>query len=226
MKWQDIVDMSPEEFMQLSKEELKARVQILASVANKRLKRAQEKGFSSPSIDAVLKKGKFSTKDKSFAQLRNEFIRAKQFLKSKTGTMGEFNKFKRKAISELMKKAGIKISSSQFDVFWRSFEELRKQDPEIISKGYKYAVLGEIKELQVKNPNLSVDEITSDIKERLTDIYRAAKSREILASLNLTELGEFYGSLPEAPKTERSAERESTRAANKAARTKARRKKK
>ena len=128
MKWQDIVDISPEEFMQLSKEELKARVQILASAGNKRLKRAQEKGFSSPSIEAVLKKGKFSTKDKSFAQLRNEFIRAKQFLQSKTGTLGEFNKFKRHALAQLTKESGIKITPEQFDTFWRAYEEFMHQN--------------------------------------------------------------------------------------------------
>lgn len=226
MKWQDIVDMIPEEFMQLSKEDLKARTQILASAGNKRLKRAQEKGFSSPSIEAVLKKGKFSTKDKSFAQLRNEFIRAKQFLQSKTGTLGEFNKFKRNALAKLTEESGIKITPDQFDTFWRSYEELRKSDPQIASKGFKYAVLGEIKDQLDENPDLSVGEVVGRIQDRLDEIYEENQSRQTQAELNAAELGEWLDNLSKAPKSERSTERESTRAGAKAARAKARRKKK
>lgn len=226
MKWQDLVDITPEQFMQLSKEDLKARTQIMASAGNKRIKRAQEKGFSSPSIEAVLKKGKFSTKDKSFAQLRNEFIRAKQFLQSKTGTLGEFNKFKKKALTQLQKESGISITPEQFDTFWRAYEELRKNDPQIASKGFKYAVLGEIKDQLDENPDLSVGEIVSNMQDKLDEIYEANQERQTQAELNAAELGEWLDNLPKAPKSERSAKRESTRAANKAARTKARRKKK
>ena len=97
----EILGWSPDQFMRLTKPELKEATQILASAGNKRIKRAQAEGFGSASIDAVLKKGKFSTADKSFAQLRNEFTRARSFLQSKTGTLSEIAKFKKESIAIL-----------------------------------------------------------------------------------------------------------------------------
>ena len=107
--WQNIVDMTPEQFNKLSKQELKGYTQILASAGNKRIKRFQEAGETSPSVEAVLKKGKFSTKDKSFQELRSEFMRAKRFMESKTGSLRSEIRLRNENIEKL-KGAGIEIS--------------------------------------------------------------------------------------------------------------------
>lgn len=198
MKWQDIVDITPEEFMKMGKQELKEATQILVSVGNKRLKRAQEKGFSSPSIEAVLKKGKFSTKDKSFNELRNEFIRVKGFLKSKTGTLSEYNKFKQRTITNLAKQAGINITSSQFETFWRAYEQLKENNPEIANKGLKYAVLQEIDQLQKDNEDIDVDMIVFFLNDEINEIYKKSQNLQSQAEDNAKDLGGWFDTLPKA----------------------------
>ena len=191
MKWQDFVDITPEQFMKMGKQELKEVTQILASVGNKRLKRAQEKGFTSPSIEAVLTKGKFSTKDKSYNELRNEFIRARNFLQSKTGTLSEYNKFKRKSLKSMNEQTGIKISSDQFEKFWRAHEELKKNNPEIANKGLKYAVLQELESKINDDESINVAELVESLQNNLEEIYEANQERAIQAEENSVDLGSW-----------------------------------
>lgn len=230
MNWQQIVDMTPEQFNSLSKQELKGYTQILASAGNKRLKRAQEADFDSPSIQAVLKRGKFSTKDKSLNQLRNEFMRAKSFLTSKTGTIQAFNKFKRDTIAELAKpeKGGIKITPEQFDVFWRSYEQLKEGKKDIAMKALKYTVLEEINDMMNDSDNISVEDIVAKLKPEVDKMYEEEQQTTKQAEDIATEL-DFWNAIDEVetPKTSRKESRtDENRQAAKAARTKARRKRK
>lgn len=172
--WQSIVNMTPEQFNKLGKQELKGYTQILASAGNKRIKRFQEAGESSPSVEAVLKKGKFSTKDKSFQELRAEFMRAKRFMESKTGSLRAQTKLVGENIEKL-KEAGISISRDQYTNFWRSYEELKKQDPTLASMGLKYAVLENIDKFQKDNEGVDVDEIVNHIQQNMTTIYERAE---------------------------------------------------
>lgn len=188
MKWQQIVDLTPEQFNKLSKSELKGYTQVLASAGNKRIKRAQEQKFDSPSIQAVLERGKFSTKDKNLNQLRNEFMRAKRFLESKTGTLGEFKKWRKENIQELKEGSGINLTEQQFDVFWRSFEQLKKEDPTVANMSFKYHVLSTIDAMQKDNAELSVDEIVSTLKPQIEQMYKEHQSMGAQADLNATEL--------------------------------------
>ena len=226
MKWQDIVDITPQQFSAMNKQELKAATQILASAGNKRLKRAQEQGFSSPSIEAVLAKGKFSTKDKSLNQLRNEFMRAKGFLQSKTGTLAAFNKFKKEAIQSLENKAGIKISPEQFDTFWRSYEELKKGRSEVTTKKLKYLVLEEISE-KMKDPDaVNVEDIVTQIQGEVDKMYEEEEQLTKQAEEQAAELS-FWEELPEAKPVKmekRENGKRKDRSAQKAAKSKARRK--
>lgn len=223
MKWQQIVDMTPDQFNKLTKQELKGYTQILASAGNKRLKRAQEEGFSSPSIDAVLETGKFSTKDKSLNQLRNEFMRAKRFLESRTGTLSEFKKWRSENI-EALKEEGINITAEQFDTFWRSYEQLKKDKPEVANKGIKYTILQTISSLQKNAPDLSVDEIVTIMKNDLTFLYETQQEQTAQAESQATEL-DFWESLEQTTPTTRQETRndeEGSRSAKRAAARRAR----
>lgn len=233
MRWQEIVDMTPEQFNSLSLNDLKGYTQILASAGNKRIKRAQEQGFSSPSIDAVLAKGKFSTKDKSMNQMRNEFMRAKRFLESKTGTLGEFKKWRSENIAQL-KKEGIEITPAQFDTFWKAYEELKKNNPEVANKGLKYNILKTIDAYQKEDPEISVDEIVSKMNEDVESIYEESQAQTAQAEEQAKEL-DFWNELDKISQEQekRSNEKKGAgkatkqdRSASKAARTKARRKRK
>lgn len=221
--------MTPEQFNSLSQKELKGYTQILASAGNKRIKRAQEQGFTSPSIEAVLNKGKFSTKDKNINQLRNEFMRAKRLLTSKTGTLSEFKKW-RAANIESLKQSGINITPDQFDTFWKSYEKLKKDSPELASKGLKYYLLSAIDEMQKEAPEISVDEITEGINENLDFLYEEEQAQTMQAEENASEL-DFWGALDEisqemTPKKAGRRDDENDRSAARAAIRKARRKRK
>lgn len=188
MTWQEIADMSPDKFNKLSQSDLKKYTQILASAGNKRLKRAQQQGFTSPSIEAVQQRGKFSTAGKNVNQLRNEFMRAKRFMESKTGTLSEFKKFRSESIQALNEKAGINITPAQFDKFWRAYEELKKQNPSLAAKGLKYAVLEEIDKLQKDDRNIDVDNIVNTIQNNLNQIYENQQEQTAQAELNAAEI--------------------------------------
>lgn len=222
----EILGWSPDQFMRLTKPELKEATQILASAGNKRIKRAQAEGFGSASIDAVLKKGKFSTADKSFAQLRNEFTRARSFLQSKTGTLSEIAKFKKESIAALEEASGLKISPSQFDTFWRAYEELRKNDPSIAEKGFKYAVLEQIDSIMKEHEeDMTVEDIVNELQGKLNDIYETNQMMTSEAEESATDLGAWLDELPEVPEERRSgADEEDTRSAARAAQRKSRRK--
>lgn len=223
MKWQDIVNITPEQFNRMNKEELKAATQILASAGNKRLKRAQEQGFESASITAVMKKGKFSTKDKSMNQLRNEFMRAKRFLESKTGTLSEFNKFRKRSI-EGLKKQGINITPEQFTNFWKAYEKLRKDNPKIAEKGLKYIILDEVNDMQRDNAEIDVDTIVTALQNELSATEEANEATTRQAEETAKEI-DFFEQLPEVKtRKEVTTGNEATdRSAARAARTKARR---
>ena len=172
--WQNIVDMTPEQFNKLSKQELKGYTQILASAGNKRIKRFQEAGETSPSVEAVLKKGKFSTKDKSFQELRAEFMRAKRFMESKTGSLRSEIRLRNENITKL-KGAGIEITKDQYKNFWRAYEQIKKDDPSVASKSLKYAVLENIDKYQKSNIETNVDDIVNHIQGNMEQIYERAE---------------------------------------------------
>lgn len=170
--WQNIVDMTPEQFNKLSKQELRGYTQILASAGNKRIKRMQEAGQSSKSMEAVLQRGKFSTAGKSQSELRAEFMRAKRYLESKTGSLAGAKKVQRETINTLHEK-GINVSSEQYGEFWRIYEELKKNDPTVANKGMMYAVLERIAEYQ--RDHMESHEILENMQADLQGIYENQK---------------------------------------------------
>ena len=169
MRWQDLVDISVDEFNRMNKSELKAATQILASAGNKRIKRMQEAGKVSSSAEYVLKKGKFSTAGKTFQQLKNEFMRAKQFMESKTGSLAAMTKLEKKSISALSEAGVSGVTSENYGEFWRAYEELKRADPQVANAGMKYLVLQEIADKQ--REGLSFDEVVAEVRGNLDDIY-------------------------------------------------------
>lgn len=169
MRWQDLVDISVDEFNRMNKSELKAATQILASAGNKRIKRMQEAGKVSSSAEYVLKKGKFSTAGKTFQQLKNEFMRAKQFMESKTGSLAAMTKLEKKSISALSEAGVSGVTSENYGEFWRAYEELKRSDPQVANAGMKYLVLQEIADKQ--REGLSFNEVVAEVRGNLDDIY-------------------------------------------------------
>ena len=129
----------------------------------------QEAGKVSSSAEYVLKKGKFSTAGKTFQQLKNEFMRAKQFMESKTGSLAGMTKLEKKSISALSEAGVSGVTSENYGQFWRAYEELKRADPQVANAGMKYLVLQEIADKQ--REGLSLDEVVAEVRGNLDDIY-------------------------------------------------------
>lgn len=84
---------------QYKEENLRAIVTRLSSAANKRLRRAEQSGFTdSPAYQEVQRSGgKFSGKGKDLEGLKSEFIRLKQYFGDQTSTQAGWNRVKENA---------------------------------------------------------------------------------------------------------------------------------
>ena len=165
-----ILSMDVSEFNKLNKRDLQKITGRLVSAGNKRLRRAEQAGVTSPAFAFIRDNGGFfSTKDKNINQLRSEFVRAKNFLESETGTIKGAIKFRKESIA-LLKKQGVTISDENFDKVMRAYEGLKRSNPQIKAREFKYAVLQEIEEIA----DLDTDEETlmTTINNRIEDIYK------------------------------------------------------
>ena len=144
--------------------QLRKAVKVLADAGNKRLKRFEDAGEESPAYQYIKggkrAKGKFSTKGKDLEQLKGEFKRAADFMKSATGSLKGWKEVKQNTIDKLRAESGIDLSIDEFDVFWRAYTELTKSDAgKKAAKQYKYQILEQIDQLM--KPGTTVDEIVS-----------------------------------------------------------------
>ena len=168
MTTSELLNLSSVEISKLKKPQLRKIVQTLASTSNKRLKRLQQKGISTPASRYANKSGKFSTKGKNINQLRAEYIRAKNFLQSKTSTLKGYKQFKKEVQKNLAEK-GINISSDKLEPIFNIYEKLKDINPSVTEKNLKYVTLQEISE-ELKDGQTE-EEILSRINDNLSQMY-------------------------------------------------------
>lgn len=88
----------------MTEKELRAVVTRLASAANKRVRRIEQKGITTPATRAAERSGgKFTAKGKNLNQLRNEYKRIKNFLRNETSTLKGYKKFAKRFERKLQK---------------------------------------------------------------------------------------------------------------------------
>lgn len=118
----------------MSESELRDAVQILASAANKRLKRlaGTESGKMSPAYQSAMKRsyttsqgGKFGTEGKTRNQLRNEFKAIKGFMESKTGSVEKWGRYKKKVYDRMGGDFG--GDATKESQFWKMYRELESE---------------------------------------------------------------------------------------------------
>lgn len=166
----DILNMDINAFNSLKLPEMRKVVGRLVSAGNKRLRSFERAGERSPATRHIEKSGGvFSTRGKSLNELRAEYIRAKNFLESKTGTRKGWTEVKKKIISSLEKK-GVFMTLEQFNDVWESYEKLKELSPEVANKAFKYTSLQNVQNM-VEDTNFSADEIATKLHDELTEIY-------------------------------------------------------
>ena len=161
-------------------------VSRLSSAANKRIKRLIESRVPSQALSVWAEKGayKFSTKGKNKEMLLEEYKRVKNFLELESSTV-KGARLVRKRTIDGAKEKGVIITEKDYDMFFRTYEELKKVDPSIQDKLYKYNVWGELAQ-QVKT-GASMPDIILKMLENLSSIYE----KRFDADTDFSEFFEF-----------------------------------
>lgn len=181
----ELLNMSIDTFNKMSKKELSKAVVSLGKSANPRLARAEKSGFTSPAVRYMkMSGGKVSAKGKNLNELRGEFMRAKGFLESKTGTQQGWRETKRQTINTLKGK-GINVSQKNFDTMWETYEKLKEISPDVANKRLKYSALSDIS--NKLKAGQTEDDIIDDIIQKMTQEYEAQEELE-----NESEMSDFF----------------------------------
>lgn len=171
-----ILDLTPEELLKMSRADMARNISKLASASNKRIKRLEDSGIYSPSVEYVKRHGgKFSVAGKNKNQLLTEFLRLQEFMGSKTSTISGVKKWKKtvkKATTQAVlekyqtDKAGSKAITQAIEnifndpqqekKFWNIYSRL-SNDYDVKNK-YK-DVWDDIANTMIANPTSSTDDI-------------------------------------------------------------------
>lgn len=146
---EDILSLNPDDFVYMDESDVRKIVGRLVSAGNKRLRAFERKGDYSPAYNRAMESGgKFSTAGKDFNQLQEEFVRAREFFHSPTGSLKEWRKQKKymEKVQVSTPDAGVNEEPLSPNLRWEIFEKLRKHDPKFSVKVMKYRAIETIEE--------------------------------------------------------------------------------
>lgn len=166
---QDILNLDYDVFISLDAKDLAKVTSRLVSSANKRIRRMEEKGLESPAYQNMKRSGgNFSVAGKDLNQLRSEYMRVKNFMNSRTSSLKGWSEVKRDTVRDLKAK-GVEVDKKNLDTVLRAYEELRKMDPNIADKNFKYRYMGKIAE-HIK-AGVSIQDAVQKTMSKLDQIY-------------------------------------------------------
>lgn len=172
-----LLGMSYDDFNRLTKDELRKATKTLVDAANKRIKRIEQAGESTPATRFIRRSGGLSTKGKaSLSSLRREYAKAQSFLTSETGSITGWRDVMDATQKTLSEKYGIDIDQGQMKTMWKSFEKLKELAPGVTGKDIKYLVLERIAD-RVKMGE-SPDDIATAINGRIDELYADAAEQQ------------------------------------------------
>ena len=186
----EIMNIDLDSFNKMNERELRAITSRLVSAGNKRIRRLTEKGITSPAIRSLGTDTSFSTKlpkgvtrEQRVNALRSEFSRARNFLSSKTSTMGGYRKYVKEVKNEIAESVGVSSRKLAKVDIGKAFETLHKlQERGVIpvnATGSKGGSKGSIHardyiiEKMMNDPNIDIDDIMSDTEQDYTDFYES-----------------------------------------------------
>lgn len=142
-----VLALTTDQMLRMSKPELRLAVQTLADVANKRVRRMESAGFASPAVSEAQSGGRFSTKGLNLNQLRQEFARAKGFLQDPTTTKTGYKSYVAQ-IREEMEDMGYEgLSDGQISRMISLHDELSRVDPGKAGRDERYKIYKELAEM-------------------------------------------------------------------------------
>lgn len=171
----DILSMGLNEFNKLKESQLRSLTNKLVSAANKRVRRFQAAGEKSPALSKVEQEGIFSTRNKSFNELRQEFARTRRFLQSETGNLRGAKRVQNQVINNL-NRSGVSITRDQYNAFFDAYEKLKQQNPEVAERRFKYMAMKEISDRI--NDDTDPAAIAEALANDFNSIYEATEEQE------------------------------------------------
>lgn len=172
MTTQQILNLTQKEIERMTEKELRKAVSVLRSTSRKRYERIVEADVYSQSAIALHRSsgsgGVFPTvKGMDTITLLNEHIRYKQFLMSKTSTVGGARKTKNKTKNLIEDLSGGKeFTDEEITEIFLMADELKNEMNVLQSSTDRISAISE-----VYNPDLSKDEIMTRAREKMVEIY-------------------------------------------------------
>lgn len=189
MSVDDILKLDYKDLQKLNRRDLSRITSRLASAGNKRLKRAKEKGVTSPAYESVARSGgKFSVAGKNLNQLRAEFARARRFLspETKTSTIKGAKKYKKKidAIT-------VGLTEDEKKQFFKIVEELKNSDPMYFTFTNTNLLISE--EVREMTSEMDSVDLLNKVRSRLENVYE--ESERVLYDTS-GQFAELFDDLP------------------------------
>ena len=173
-----VLSLTTDQMLRMSKPELRLAVQTLADVANKRVKRAEAGGFISPAISDVQRGGRFSTKGLTLNQLRQEFARAKGFLQDPTTTKKGYKSYVQQ-IREEMEDMGYEgLSDNQIARMISLHDELSRVDPGKAGRDERYKIYKELAEMTGGGSYRDGEAVETDLTNAINSASNAFEGGE------------------------------------------------
>lgn len=171
-KTEQLINMDIRDFNRMTKKELKQAVRTLAYTANRRLREFESAGEESPATRyAEESGGTFTGQGKNTVnELRAEFMRAKGFIESKTGTLEQWEETKSRTVESLQERGVEDLSEEDLSKMWKAYERLKETNPEVANKQFKYNVLNEIASMATDGRRTPAS-IARAMQSRLDELY-------------------------------------------------------
>lgn len=173
----DIMSMKTDQLKNMNARQQREIVSRLVSASNKRLRTIENSGIITPAaLKAKLSGGMFSIKGKYDKSLINEFIRAKNFLRSKTSTVRGYKNVV-KGIEKQLEELGIGESKSARDIManaYSVYDALAEFNPSIRTQRDKYKIADKIAEI-IETSSYDFKKVLDKSQEWLNSEYKKAQ---------------------------------------------------
>lgn len=164
----DIINMDIRDFNKLGESDLRKVVGRLVSAVNKRIRRFENAGISTPATRALERSGgMLSTKGKDLNQLRTEYARARDFLNMETSSRKGYEDVQKKTV-ETLKDRGVDVTTDELDDIFEVYGRLKEIDPSVGVILSSSQVIGEIAKL---DNTQDVQTRIMQAKERYNELY-------------------------------------------------------
>lgn len=171
----DALKLNYQDIRSLSRQELAYMVSTIASAANKRIDRLSRAG--QPIEDHI---ERFSVAGKNRNELLRELSRERRFMQNERQSLSGQARIRKEVAAELAKQESFtkrelnKFFSDQdrYDKFWRAWDIIKDKNKIVNESGkYKYRTLKELKNMMLKYPGDSKEEIAERMQNVVDQAY-------------------------------------------------------